>query len=141
MDHDAAALDDGGIAQGGVIISPILVVIDLRPAGLVPDLDAEAVHAPATIDLAVNGGEDEAVVAVAVDRAPALILRPRASYHQPLVRRAPEVQLTGLELELGVAPGDIGPFPVFRLEAERGLAGYSGPLLESGIKRARRRSL
>ena len=58
-------------------------------------------------ELAVRSGQQEAVVARAVDRAGALVLGPRAGDHQPLVGGAVEVQVAGLELELGLAVRDV----------------------------------
>ena len=53
MDHYAAALEQRAPSgQPGVVVGAVLVVIDLRAAGIVPDPDAEAVRAAAAIHLA-----------------------------------------------------------------------------------------
>lgn len=60
---------------------PSLVVIDHAVSGLVPDLYAELVCATAAVDLPIDSGQHEAVVACAVDRASALVQGPRAGHH------------------------------------------------------------
>jgi len=101
---DVAAADLGaGIPVVGLAH---LVVIDDRIAVvLVPDLDAEQVHVRAGGQLRVGGGQHEAIVAAAVDRAHALVLGPGPGDDQPVVARGVEVQVSGLELELGLAGG------------------------------------
>jgi hypothetical protein len=86
------------------------------------DLDPELVGLVTTEQVAVDGGEQEAVVPGSIDRAAALVLRPRAGDHQPLVNLAVEVQVAGLELELRLARGDVGALLVLRREPEIRLA-------------------
>ena len=67
--YDDAPTGDCG---RGIIVNTgaHLIVIDHRIAVVfIPNLDAELVYAAAAINVAIDGGQDEAVVARAVDRA------------------------------------------------------------------------
>src|SRR5688500_7121745 len=65
VDDDAAALDEGAGPQARLVAGIDLVIINqpsVRPVRVLnPELDAEAVVAPAAGDLAVDGREHEAV--------------------------------------------------------------------------------
>ena len=68
VDDDAPTGDCGR----GIIVDAgaHLIVIDHRIAVvLVPNLDAELVYAAASINVAIDGGQDEVIVSHAVDRA------------------------------------------------------------------------
>src|SRR5581483_3220227 len=73
--------------------------------------------------LAVNRREHKRVVAAAVDRAAALVLRARSGHDQPVVARAVEVETGRLELELSLAGRHARAVCVLRDEAEIGFAG------------------
>src|SRR5207237_532088 len=96
-----------------------LGVVDDRVAGaLVPDLDAELVHAARARLLAVQRRHQEAIAAGAVERARTLILRLGTGNHQPIVTGGVEVEVGGWELELGVALRHRGAWLVLGVEAE-----------------------
>src|SRR5438132_11799322 len=71
--------DDLPASQHGRGICPVagveLIVVGGDARGLVPNLDAELIRAPASVDCVVHGREPEAEVARTVDRARALVLR------------------------------------------------------------------
>ena len=81
-----------------------------------PDLDTEGVG------IVIIGRDHELVAALSIDRAFTLELGLVTSHHQPFVAAAVEVQVTRLELELGVAVGHIGALLVLGDEAEVGFA-------------------
>src|SRR5262245_29110233 len=108
-----------------VVSSANLVVVDESAVHLAPDLDSEFVDSASTVMLAVDGSKHKCVVAAAVDRAAAFVLRAGPSDDQPVVTRAVEVETGGFELELGLARGLIRAVCVFRHEAEVRPAGQS----------------
>src|SRR3954471_10294311 len=112
--------DDRSAGQGSarrrVIGRSALVVVD--DSVTLGDLDAELVHAAAAADLPVGCRQQEAVATDAVDRAGALVLRTSTGDDQPLVDLGVEVEVTGLELELGAARGHCGALEVLRHEAD-----------------------
>jgi hypothetical protein len=59
VNHDAAALENGGIAQGRVVISGGLIVVDDGSVGRVPNLDAKPVLSATALDLTIDSGEEE----------------------------------------------------------------------------------
>lgn len=65
VDHDAAALN--GVCGIRVVEVIQLVVIDNVLHQLVPDLDAEPVNSSTAIDLPIVGGQQKAIVSLAVD--------------------------------------------------------------------------
>ena len=95
-----------GLLRPIVIDSPIVA----------PDVDAEGVG------IVIIGRDHELVTALAIDRAFTLELCLVAGDHQPFVAAGVEVQIPGLELELGVAVGHIGALLVLGHEAEVGFA-------------------
>ena len=122
VDLDASAAERGAFVS--VVTGAHLVVVDDAFAVvLVPDLDPERIDSPAALDIAVGSGEHEAVAAGPIDRAFALELRLVTGHHQPFVAVGVEVQITSLELELGVAVWRIGALLVLGDEAEVGFAG------------------
>jgi hypothetical protein len=80
---------------------PQLVVVHDSARGPIPNLDPELVHAATAIDLSVNSGEDECVVAGPVYRPRAFVLGPGAGHDQPLVASAVEVQTCHTKLKFG----------------------------------------
>src|SRR5688572_17151404 len=131
VDHDAATAEAG--CGGRPIHGTHLVVIDDGIAVvLVPDLDPELVGPAATTDLAVDRGDQEAIVAGAVDRSGALVLGPGSGDDEPLIDRAVEIQIAGLELELGITLGGGCPLLVLgdetevRLSDRRAVLGAAG---------------
>src|SRR4051794_19790938 len=98
----------------------------LSPAVVVDDMVARSVRGPdpdlERVRRAIDGSEQEAVPARAVQLADALELRGATRDHQPLVAGAVEVEST-LHLELDVADRDHGALQVLRHEAEVRLAG------------------
>ena len=75
MDDDAAAANRRGWVRA--VRSAKLIVINDRASRFVPDLDAELIDPAATLNVPVNGSEDEGVVAGIVYGAQAFVL-PRA---------------------------------------------------------------
>src|SRR6266540_2658341 len=123
LNHDTPAADHR--ARCGAVQSAHLIVIHDRARGRVPDLDPELVRDTAAADLAIDGCEHEAVAYHAVDRARALVLRPRAAHHQPIVTRAVELQVPRLEQEFRLARRHGLALFVSRHEPEIRLAGQS----------------
>ena len=72
MNHDVSAADHGGWIIG--IRGVQLVVVHQAATRVVPDPDAKLVAAATTWGAPVDGGEHEAVVTAAVDRARPLVL-------------------------------------------------------------------
>ena len=69
-----------GVVEAGIVSCGYLVVVDDRcPIVVVPDLDAEPIGPSAAVDASVDRGEHEPIVAGAVDRSRALVLRTRAA--------------------------------------------------------------
>src|SRR5215204_6381352 len=99
VELNAAAAEFRGRILG--VSEAELVVVDDRERGLVPHLEAERVHVRLPLQVHVGRGEEEEVVAAAVDRAGALVLRFHTGDHEPLVGRRLEVEAGRLELELG----------------------------------------
>src|SRR6266852_5281011 len=95
-----------------------LVVIHHNTRRLVPDPDPKLVRPATTGHLPVHGRQQEAKIADVVDRSRAFVLSPCARDHEPLIARALEVHVAGLELKSGVAGGNSSPLLVARHEAE-----------------------
>ena len=102
--------------------SPILLSYTTAPDESVPDLDAELVGLIAAFAITVDGREHEPVTAAAVDRSLSLVLRVRGRDDQPLVARALEGDVAGLEVELRVPAGRARTRLVLGHETEARLA-------------------
>ena len=116
--HDAAAADDLRVCRVDVLRSSSHVVVNNGAVCLVPNLDAELVHATATVHLAIRRGEQEAEVAAAIDGAETFVLRLGTRDDKPLIRRALEVKVGEVQLELGLARGNGCALLVLRHKAE-----------------------
>ena len=100
------------------------------------DLDAEGIWA------AVICGDHELVAALAVDRSFTLELCRVASHDEPVVAGAAEVQVTGVELELGVPVGHVStPFLLLGSGRRRWLcrSGLGRPCKRRRVSRSSRR--
>ena len=117
MNDDAAAAE-GGCRIRAVRCAELVVINDGIVVGLVPNFDAELVHATAAIDLAVDGREHEAVVASVVHGPGPFVLAFGSRDHQPFVAGAVEVKAGDLEFEFGLAIRDCHAFLVFGNEPE-----------------------
>src|SRR5947207_7499235 len=131
MNHDVPTGDRrarGGGVRGvrAAARRDLVVVHDHAAVAVVPDLDPELVRAPAAVHGAVDGGQDEAVVAGVVDGARALVLGPGARHDEPVVDRAVEVQVADLELELRLARRYVRALLVLGYEPEVGASGEQG---------------
>src|SRR5438132_1926794 len=86
VDHDVAIRD--GRCRAAVVGLASLIVIDHQAGGLVPNLDAEFVHAAAPLNRSVDRRQQEGVVTLAVDGAGSLVLSLRAAHDKPIVAAA-----------------------------------------------------
>src|SRR5215831_21388534 len=132
MNHDVTAADRRPFRQRAVGARVELVIVDgdilLKARVVVPNLDPKAVS-PCAGGLPIDGGEEELVVAGAVERAGALELGAcLPSDHHPVIRIAVEIEISALEQERGGSGGNFRSFLIFRDEAERCSArrGYVG---------------
>ena len=99
-----------------------LVVVD-QAVCVTPDSDPDLVEAVPARSITVNARQHKPVAAAAINRAGALVLRLPAGDHKPLVTRALEVQIAGIEVE-GGRPGRYArAVLVLRYKTETGLAG------------------
>src|SRR5690349_18067305 len=94
------------------------VVIDDGRSWLVDDPDAEFIGAGTAGYLAAGGGENESVIASAVDLPRALILSLGTGDDRPIVVAAVQLKVGDLELELGFPGRDGRAFCILRSEPE-----------------------
>ena len=119
MDDDAALDLRAWIGQVRAVARTDLVVVDNGSRRLIPDPDPEPVWLSRTPFVLVDRCQHESIVAAAVNRSGALVLRPMTTRnHEPLIIGALEVQASGMELKLGVAGRNAGAFVILRDEKE-----------------------
>src|SRR5258708_4803687 len=120
MNDDAPAAQLRGVVSG-IALTHLFVTPPATAA--VQDLDAEAIGPVVAQKIPIDGGQQEPEASGPVDSSGAFELRSRSGDHEPLIRRAVEIQARCIELELRVAAGDVCALLVFGYEAEGGLPG------------------
>ena len=115
VDDDRTSAENGRWV--GIVRLTAHVIVNDIARGLIPNLDAELAGC------AVDGGQHEAILACAVDRAGSLVLRLGSCNDQPVIRCTLEVQVRDFELELSIAGRHFGALLILRDEAEGGFAG------------------
>ena len=120
VDDDAASAENrrrvGGVRRVDLVVvdHPVALV-------LVVDLDAELVLPAAAALLAVDGRQDEAVVAGSVDRAVALVLGLVPRDDQPFVRRAWKLRFPAWNWNCVSPDGTVLPFSYLELKPKLAL--------------------
>ena len=124
MNHYAPTPESGSWLR---TISRIqLIVVDNAAAVKIPNLDAEFVYTAAAVDIAIDSSQHKAVVAAAIDGAGSFVLGSSASYHQPVIAGAMEIQIGYFELKLGLTVGYACAGLILRDKAEIRFAGQQG---------------
>ena len=108
MNNDGSSFDYCGWIR--IIRGAQHVIVNHAACDFVPNLDSEF------IQCAIRGCQHKAVIACAVYRTRAFVLRLASGNHQPIIRGALEVQVGYLELEFRIPSWNVCTFLIFRVE-------------------------
>src|SRR5262249_44642971 len=125
VNDDAPSAERLGAGGVNLFGSARHVVVHDRARGDGPNFDAELIHAASAVHLPIRSGQQDTVIAAAMDRARASELRVSPCNDQPVVGGTVEVQVPGLELELEFSAWRGSARHVLRDETESGFPGES----------------